>query len=473
MFRRNKLLAGAFEDLESNLETQEVEEVAPLEKEEAIVEEAQAEENVENIAALAEDIEQDAVNIAEIEGQPVDPEVAGENNENAEVLPEPTVSAGDEEAIEEAVVDSEASLESWSKVFAGVSRKAIKAHFNRVTTESFSNDKLGQLKRNYAIKKMILKEAVEAFHKDSGNKIGFIEGLVNKFRTVKGEMQHYKKAGQKLIEKAKQAKEEGKQIDSSLEISAKGMIMMSELPDICIDNYLKFYNEKSKGADLAGLPKINNINWVPVEKGSDLKGYKPIGCASFGYDKYSETENNRNSGQMQQSKQQVLCFDINSLQVEGSAFISGVVGVANKGTTFGSIDEAIKAMEELDGRYEEHLSKLETLTKGISGFMKKNGVEQKAAAGAVGAGIGTGVGIAATTGAVAAGALVSGGTALAAGVLFSIPKVRNWFMANAKISKMTKAQYLYKDFYKTQEEIFKCISKKAPKAEGNGEEGQE
>lgn len=442
---KKKLLLGSFEDLLEETMTTE-DDVDPEVVENQVQEEMadkEEDEQIENIVSLGEEVENEAINIAAVEGEELPEGVTPE-------LDPEDVKTGAEE-LEEAVIDQEASLESFCKYFAGVGRKSIQS----VVTENFGNDLWARYKRNHEAKKILLQKAIEAFNENS--KVSFFDKVKNKVQTIKGEAKYYMAKGNELINEAKNLS--NTQLDTEGELTMRSEVMLSGLPMICLNNFMSLYKENVEFKSLTGFPTLTCQVTDLVNKRSDKLGeYVPIAVGNSPVSKNTESES---------------IYVVRALDKNETTTRKGLVLLELKtsnGKKFKSTQEVIKSMEELSKVYQDHANILSGYTKTLTNWAKIYGTDVGTLLTSLGIGGVSAIGSRNLAGALTSkivggglknlGAAVAGagtgfvggaiggamaGKALAGGV---------WNMLGFGAMKtLFKAQMIYKELYLTQKEL--------------------
>lgn len=442
---KKKLLQGSFEDFENNeaIEANEVDPEVVKEQVQVEIEDREEDEQIEEIVNLGEEVEQEAVNIAAVEGE--------ELPEGVEPTIDPEDAQTGAEALEEAVIEQEASLENYSKFFGAPNRKVIL----KTVTEDFGTGLWARYKKNHVAKRILLQKAIEAFNQNS--KVSFFDKVKNKVQTIKGEAKYYMAKGNELINEAKNLS--NTELDTQGELTMRSEVMLSGLPMICLNNFMSLYKEKVEIKSLTGFPTLTCQVTDLVNKRSDKLGeYIPIAVGNSPVCKNTESES---------------IYVVRGLDKNEDTTRKGLVLLelkSSNGRKFKSTQEVIKSMEELSKVYQDHANILSGYTKTLTNWAKIYGTDIGTLLAGLGIGGVSAIGSRDIAGAISSKIVGTGfknlginvaasgtgfiGGAIAGGVAGRTIAGGVWNMLGFGAMKtLFKAQMIYKELYLTQKEL--------------------
>lgn len=254
----------------------------------------------EQLINLDDNIAQQAVNIQAMEGgseegsaepapegeapaqtpeedgsQPEEGQAEGEGEVPSE--PEPTLdeSSSDEEVGQE-VMEEQAALESFSRDLSGYGRKQLLGSFGMesIGYRNILANPRDAYKETHRQFLKVRSAAMEAIRMTESN---ILSRIVN---WVSGENALWLKYGRETKEMADEIKQykSSKTSTNTVDLSARVMVLSSDLPRVCFNNFSKFYSMNQAKGTLDRFPKLPT--------GLKLEGYKeselfPIGIEEF------------------------------------------------------------------------------------------------------------------------------------------------------------------------------------------------
>lgn len=369
---------------------------------------------------------QQAVNIAEIEGtDPVEVLDSVQVKIEGSELPQPTLTADGPQVIDE-VINVESGLESYCKAYIKMSRQEVADKLrHKVKTTGFENygfesNMLSRYKSNFALTAALANMGMEAINiKESG----FLENLKNEFRTIEGEASHYFKKSKEIVSRASGLK--SAPLRSDIELSMRGQVMMSDIPDVCLENYLSLYKDKKSPATLKSFNFIPEgevfIDDVKASAGQ-LKNFAPMGIMTA----RSKNLYQKNQDTTPDTTKTIACIDKET--TEGGKLLKMVTFHNPTGVKIKSTSDAIKNIEEINNKYMSHCRMLKSFASTFTAQLLRHGGED-------------------------------GKVALLFGLLPATAFIWMYrYMSDFRhVNNLTHAQFVYRDWYYTQLELLEMI----------------
>lgn len=378
---------------------------------------------------LKEQLAQQVVNVAEIEGtDPVEILDSVQVKIESSELPAPTLTADGPQVIEE-VIDVESGLESYCKEFLKLSRretadllnkKQVNTGFENYGFETGDSKYLARYKHNLALTAKLVNMGMEAINiKESG----FLENLKNEFRTIEGEAAHYFKKSKEVVSRAQGLK--SAPLRSDIELSMRGQVMISDIPDLCLENYLSLYKDKKSPATLKSFNFIPEgeifIDDVKASAGQ-LKNFAPMGIMTA----RSKNLYQKNQDTSPDTTKTIACIDKET--TEGGKLLKMVTFHNPTGVKIKSTSDAIKNIDEINNKYMSHCRMLKSFASTFTAQLLRHGGED-------------------------------GKVALLFGLLPATSFIWMYrYMSDFRhVNNLTHAQFVYRDWYYTQLELLEMI----------------
>lgn len=236
-----KLLSGAFEDFQEDILGSD--KFVDVEKEvSGRIEEIEETENVMKMSDLASDIHREDLLIKDVE----------EGDANTPFTKDDIINRT--ENFKDHLIDQEAGLESFSKFFSGLNGKEIKRFISKNSMESLHSETdvyWKRFKENHAAKKMLYKQAFEAFYKDTD--VGFFAKVISKFKTIKGEAKYFKDKGDKL-----RSTLTGKELNPEFTPGMFTDLLLNNAATISLNNFMMLVEEGKTNRDFIYGARASN-----------------------------------------------------------------------------------------------------------------------------------------------------------------------------------------------------------------------